>query len=67
MLLSEIMVDLVKLNLRKNKGKNIKKLVKAASQAANPVFKGAPYAPGQALSDITTAKPEDMGHFSGMF
>lgn len=66
MLLNEIMNELIKADLKKNRGQLVRKLVKAASKSANPTFKGAPYAPGQAVTDVTAAKPEDMGHFSGM-
>jgi len=67
MLLNEIMSDLIKLNVKKNRGKLVGKLSKAAAKCSNPSWKGPRDGqPGNAMTDITAAKPEDQGHFSGM-
>jgi hypothetical protein len=67
MLLNEIMSELVKLNIKKNRGKNVKKLVQAAAKCSNPSWKGPRDGqPGNTITDVAAPKPEDMGHFSGM-
>lgn len=66
MLLNELMSELIKLNVKKNRGNKVKQLVKAAAKVSNPTWKGPKDGqPGNVEAEVSAAKPEDMGHFSG--
>lgn len=56
MLLNEILGDLIKSDLKKQRGRNLKKIVKAASQRGNPSTHGLPFVPAPTMSDVTVAK-----------
>lgn len=58
-----IMPLLLRHDLKHNRGKLVRKLVKGASKKANPIYKGGVYNP---RSEIVPG-PEDQGQFSGLF
>lgn len=64
MLLNEIFGDLIKHDLKSNRGQRLKKIVRSASARANPTQHGSPFIPGAPEINIATAG--DASHFSGM-
>lgn len=67
MKLNEVMrAEILRLSIKKNRGRNIKRFVKSASKSANPNVKGKEFTPG---ANVIADKPEMAGqdHFSGLF
>jgi hypothetical protein len=67
MKLNEIMSpELLRMSIKKNRGRHIKRFVKSASKQANPNVKGKEFTPG---ANVIADKPEMVGqdHFSGLF
>lgn len=65
MKLMEVMKpEILRMSLKKSRGKNIKRFVKHASKDANPNVKGNPFTPA---ATTITGPDTNQDHFSGLF
>lgn len=66
MILTEIYSDLIKHDIKNNRGRRLKKLVRAAAKGSNPVTHGAPFISGH--PEVHSAdNPVEQGQFSESF